>query len=64
MDSRDLFEIVRDSLNEGYKEKMADGRVVLVDMDALGMKSRGFMVVNYKDLETHAVTVTEVPWTE
>ena len=64
MDSRDIFEIVRDGLHEAYKERVTDGKVVLVDMDSLGMKSRGFMVVNYKDLETHAVTVTEVPWTE
>ena len=38
--------------------------VSMLNMQVLGMKSEGWMVIDHNHCQSHAVTVTEVPWTE
>ncbi len=38
--------------------------ITVLDMRTLGMKSEGWLVVDHENCNSHAVTVTEVPWTE
>ena len=61
MDNSQLIATVSNALNTIDK---ALETVSVISMKTLGMKSTGWMVVDYSEGVSHAVTVTEVPWTE
>ena len=61
MDNDELLQAVEGALLT--IEKALD-HIKVLDMSCLGMKNQGWMVIDSENCSSHAVTVTEVPWTE